>query len=115
MKFLVVLACVAAVAFAAEVEEVSRSLNVQPDSYSYDFALNNGQSAQESGKLKDEDTIAVQGSFGFLTPEGENVQISYTADENGYQPQGSALPTPPPIPAQIAKALEYIAAHPPRE
>ncbi|KAL5287373.1 hypothetical protein ACFFRR_008338 [Megaselia abdita] len=115
MKFLVVLACVAAVAFAVEVQEVSRSLDVQPESYSFDLKLDNGVSAQESGHLKDENTISAQGSYGFTSPEGEQISISYTADENGYQPQGSHLPTPPPIPPQIIKALEYLAAHPPKD
>uniref|UniRef100_T1GH30 Uncharacterized protein n=1 Tax=Megaselia scalaris TaxID=36166 RepID=T1GH30_MEGSC len=111
-----VLACFVAVAFAdAEVHEVSRSLDVGPDSYSYDVKLDNGVSAQESGKLKNEDTIAAQGSYSFTSPEGEKVEISYIADENGYQPQGALLPTPPPIPIAIAKSLEYLAAHPPKD
>lgn len=116
MKFLVVFACVAAVAFAVEpeVHEISRSLDVGPESYSYEVKLDNGVSAQESGKLVNED-IAAQGSYSFTSPEGEQVSITYTADENGYQPQGSALPTPPPIPAAILKSLEYLAAHPPKE
>lgn len=115
MKFLIVLACFAAVAFAGEVQEISRSLDVQPDSYSFDLKLDNGVSVQESGKLKNEDTISAQGSYAFQSPEGEQVSITYIADENGYQPQGSHLPTPPPIPPQIVKALEYLAAHPPKD
>lgn len=40
------------------------------------------------------------------------MQIVYTADENGYQPQSDVLPTPPPVPAHIQKAIAYIRAHP---
>jgi hypothetical protein len=44
----------------------------------------------------------------FTSPEGEVVEISYTADERGFLASGDALPSPPPAPphalAQIRAA-----------
>lgn len=53
----------------------------------------------------------MQGNYQYGAHDGD-VKIEYVADENGYQPSGSVLPTPPPIPTAIVRLLEYIAAHP---
>ncbi|GJQ69739.1 hypothetical protein Trydic_g22302 [Trypoxylus dichotomus] len=85
-------------------------------SYQWSYETENGISAQEQGSLKqvaqDQAGTAAQGSFQFTSPEGVPVQIQYVADENGFQPQGDVLPTPPPIPEAIARSLEYIRANP---
>ncbi|EDW40233.1 GL25146 [Drosophila persimilis] len=48
----------------------------------------------------------------YYSPESQLIQLTYTADENGFQPQGEHLPTPPPIPEAILKSLEWIRNHP---
>ncbi|KAJ8947816.1 hypothetical protein NQ314_008539 [Rhamnusium bicolor] len=77
------------------------------------FETENGISVQQQGApvlTEDSGTIA-SGSFQFSSPEGVPVAISYVADENGFQPSGDVLPTPPPIPSNILRSLEYNAAH----
>lgn len=75
----------------------------------------NGISAQESGAQKaigPEAGSVAQGSYSYTSPEGKQVSISYIADENGFRAVGDAIPTPPPLPPAIARALAFIAAHP---
>ncbi|XP_034482636.1 pupal cuticle protein Edg-78E-like [Drosophila innubila] len=77
-------------------------------SYSYEYGTSNNIQAQESGV----GGSYAAGSHSYTDPEGQLVNLEYTADENGYQPRGDHLPTPPPIPDYILRALEYIEAHP---
>lgn len=88
--------------------------DVQPEGYSYNYETSNGIAAQEQGRLSGE-AIAAEGSFQYTAPDGTPVQSSYVANELGFQPQGSHLPTPPPVPEYIIRALEYIRTHPPKE
>lgn len=45
--------------------------------------------------------MVIQGQFQFTSPEGEIVRVVYTADENGFHPQGAHLPVAPPIPQNL--------------
>ncbi|XP_022909082.1 endocuticle structural glycoprotein SgAbd-4-like [Onthophagus taurus] len=90
---------------------------LNPDgSYQWSYETENGISANEQGQLKNvggkEPGIDAQGGFQYTAPDGTPIQLTYRADENGFQPQGAHLPVPPPIPEAIARALEWIAAHP---
>ncbi|XP_067631797.1 endocuticle structural glycoprotein ABD-4 [Eurosta solidaginis] len=86
-------------------------------SYQYSYETGNGIQADEAGYLKNAGSEAegqsAQGSFSYTSPEGVPIRITYLADENGFQPQGDHLPTPPPIPPAIQKALAYLATAPP--
>ena len=33
-----------------------------------------------------DDSEVVEGTYSYLTPEGEEVEVAYTANENGYFP-----------------------------
>ncbi|KAK0174549.1 hypothetical protein PV327_010309 [Microctonus hyperodae] len=90
-----------------------------PDgSYSWSFKSENGINAREEGSLvpsennKEDGAMSVQGSYSYTGEDGSLIEVTYTAGENGFEPKGNHLPTSPPIPEEIVKALEYIAAHP---
>ncbi|XP_072940530.1 endocuticle structural glycoprotein SgAbd-2-like isoform X2 [Epargyreus clarus] len=87
--------------------------------YQYSYETGNGISAQEQGYLKnagikDAEAQVAQGSFAYTSPEGIPISVSYIADENGFRAEGAHLPTPPPIPEAIARALQYIQSQPPQ-
>nr|ABZ04122.1 putative cuticle protein CP5 [Leptinotarsa decemlineata] len=100
-----------------------REVNID-GSYRSSYETGNGIFAQEQGVLrnagvKDAETENVQGGFRYTAPDGSPIQVTYTADENGFHAQGDHLPvppiddkTPPPIPVAILRSLEYNAAHP---
>lgn len=86
-------------------------------SYKYLYETGNGIKAEEAGSLKsiapDQNAMVAIGSYSYTAPDGQVISVKYVADENGFQPQGEHLPTPPPIPAAIQRALEYLASLPP--
>lgn len=53
---------------------------------------------------------AVSGSYSYTGPDGVQYSITYTADEEGFHPQGAHLPTPPPIPPEIQRGVELALA-----
>ncbi|XP_017785733.1 PREDICTED: endocuticle structural glycoprotein SgAbd-2-like, partial [Nicrophorus vespilloides] len=81
------------------------------EGYQFSYETGNGISRQEQGYIKNKgdkkhETLVQQGSITYHDEHGHPITLTYIADEHGFQPQGSHLPTPPPIPAEIAKALE---------
>jgi Insect cuticle protein len=76
----------------------------------YRMETANGISTRETGNLKNvgspEGPVNVkEGSYSWTSPEGQHFTVSYVADEFGYRASGAHLPTPPPIPAEIAASL----------
>lgn len=79
----------------------------------YSYETGNNIIAEETGFIKnigvkDQEALVQQGSFSYTAPDGTLISTSYTADEGGFRVEGSHLPTPPPIPEEIRKALEVI-------
>lgn len=116
---LLVVATTAAPQSSTEPIPILRQENeIHPDgSYQYAFETGNGIIAEEKGSLKnigaEEPALEVQGKFQYPSEDG-NIQLTYVANENGYQPQGAHLPTPPPIPEAIQRALDYLATASPQ-
>lgn len=75
-------------------------------SYSYAYETGNGIAAQERGQQTGPESQAADGSFTYTSPEGQQISLSYTADANGFHPQGAHLPTSPPIPEDILRSIE---------
>ncbi|XP_047514436.1 endocuticle structural glycoprotein ABD-4-like [Pieris napi] len=125
---LICLLCVVAASLAAPQKPADQVIAIlkqefdqQADgSYVYSYETENGIKADEQGTLKkgsgpdSNDVIVAQGAFSYTAPDGTVINLNYVADdENGFRPEGAHLPTPPPIPPAIQKALDYLATLPP--
>ncbi|XP_063387195.1 larval cuticle protein 65Ag1-like [Cydia fagiglandana] len=98
-KYAIVALALFAVALAAPqhqdqqppVEILKQDSIVGPEGYHFEFETSDGTSRQEQGTLKqiseDHKAIEVQGSYKYTAPDGVVYTVTYTADENGFQPQ----------------------------
>jgi len=76
----------------------------QEGDYNFNFANDDGSSRQEASG-----PAGVRGSYSFVTPEGEEVNIQYVADETGFHATGSHVPQAPPMPPAIRRMLDHLA------
>lgn len=82
-------------------------------SYQYAYETGNGISAHEQGfvknaGVKDGEIQVAQGYYSYTSPDGHPISVHYTADENGFKAEGAHLPTPPPLPKEIAEVWAKI-------
>lgn len=75
--------------------------------FEYSFDTSNGIHADENGTSID--GVKAEGSYSYIGDDGKLYSVVYSADENGFRPQGAHLPTPPPIPEAIQKVIEQAA------
>ncbi|XP_075163082.1 larval cuticle protein LCP-17-like [Haematobia irritans] len=114
MQKVIVLSTIIAVAYCAgsddKTAETLKYINVVnvDGSYNFEYSSSNGIDFGEAGV----GGSYGKGSYSYTSPEGNAIELTYTADENGYQPKGDHLPTPHPIPEYILKSLAYIESHP---
>ncbi|KAL0870107.1 hypothetical protein ABMA27_006263 [Loxostege sticticalis] len=84
---------------------ILRSISdVSEQGYHFAYDTENGIQAEETGV--EANGIQAQGGYSYTGDDGQVYSVRYTADVNGFQPQGAHLPTPPPIPEAIARALQ---------
>lgn len=80
------------------------------------YETGNNIIAEETGFLKDineehpNGVLVQHGQYTYTAPDGQIVNVQYTADENGFHATGDHIPTPPPVSPEIQKGLDQIYA-----
>merc|ERR1711887_225798 len=119
----IIFACVVALATArperlyessAEPIAILRDVRVNPTAdgqYSTDFETANGIIVSESGYGSGPDgAVESQGFVKFTHPNGEEYELKFVADAEGYKPDSAALPVAPAFPHPIPQfVLDQIA------
>lgn len=64
--------------------------------FALSYETGNGISAEEEGHLKnagseETEALEVRGSYKYTAPDGTLVSVTYIANENGFQPQGTHI------------------------
>ncbi|GBP79351.1 Cuticle protein 3 [Eumeta japonica] len=77
--------------------------DVNEQGFHYAYETENGIQAEETGH--EADGIQAQGGYSYTGDDGQVYSVRYSAGADGFQAEGSHLPTPPPVPELIAKAL----------
>ncbi|XP_047478680.1 cuticle protein AMP1A-like [Penaeus chinensis] len=105
----VLFVCLIAVAFArpdGDAEVLRDEREDQGDgNFRYTFETSNGILQETVGTPGSEGQSNVVGSYRFTDPDGNVVEVRYTADEEGFRPESDAIPQPPPIPEFVYELL----------
>ncbi|NP_001166706.1 endocuticle structural glycoprotein ABD-4 [Bombyx mori] len=84
-----------------------------PDgSYKWAIETDEGIYHEQRGSVQEDTGLAVKGQYQYVAPDGQVINVLYSADENGFQASGAHLPTPPPVPPAIQKIIDYLNSHP---
>ncbi|XP_075971210.1 flexible cuticle protein 12-like isoform X2 [Anticarsia gemmatalis] len=102
MKSFIVLALFVAAAVAVPVDPKDAVVvrydndNIGVGGYNYALETSDGKSEQAQGQLinpgTDSEAFVVRGQFSYTGPDNVVYTVTYTADADGYHPQGAHLP-----------------------
>ncbi|XP_063598398.1 cuticle protein AM/CP1114-like [Penaeus indicus] len=112
-----ILALVVAVAAAVPQKDrpiaILRDDRIAPESgsYSFQFETENGIRHTEDGSPGEKGQTNSQGVYSYLLDDGSVVEVTYVANENGFQAQSPLLPVAPafphPIPEYVLRQIEF--------
>ena len=77
------------------------------ETFDFDFESANGIKQSAEGEMKtvgDEDVMVMKGSYQYIDANGEDVLVTWYADETGYHAESSILPVAPEIPFEEQRA-----------
>nr|XP_027208971.1 cuticle protein AMP1A-like [Penaeus vannamei] len=110
---IIILACLAALAVATpqfedRVVALLRDDRVANEDGTFSYALeaDNGINTAVEGVVGSAGQINQAGSYTYTLADGTQAVVTFVANENGFQPQSSILPTPHPLPAHVFELLE---------
>ncbi|KAK4304190.1 hypothetical protein Pmani_023824 [Petrolisthes manimaculis] len=87
--------------------ELLRDERVDSGNGNFNFAIeaDNGVAMAVEGSPGVEGGVSMSGSYRFVLGDGSVAEVTFIADENGFQPQSDLLPTPHPLPAHVYELL----------
>jgi len=112
---LIVLSCLVAIAACAPQEPLPIAILRQETAgeganFNHVFESEDGIVVESSGSVGSAGQANLAGRYVFTDETGAPIEISYVADENGFQPTGAHLPQPVeaihPVPAHVLELLQ---------
>lgn len=92
-----------------ETKTITKKINM---GLCFRYETENNIVAEETGKLEnvgtDLEALRAKGFFKYTGPDNVVYSIAYKADENGFVAEGKHIPTEPPLPEAIVKAIEDL-------